>query len=134
MIAFLIGLFSFLLAGLGLGGGALLIPCLTAFFHMAQSDAQYVGLIAYLPAALGAMIYGLKNKMIRAKETVSLVPAGLLGAAAGALFSRNADNAFLKKIYGIFLIFFGIYMIFSAVRSKKKEPLLRKANKKQNNI
>ena len=130
MIAFFIGVFSFVLAGLGLGGGALLIPCLTGFLHMAQSDAQYVGLIAYLPAALGAMIYGLKNKMIRAKETAVLVPAGLLGAAAGALFSRNAENALLKKIYGVFLIFFGIYMIFSAVSKRKKESLMKKANRK----
>lgn len=119
MMAFFIGLFSFLLAGLGLGGGALLIPCLTGFFKMEQSDAQYVGLIAYLPAAAGAMIYGLKNKMLEAEKTAALVPAGLIGAAAGALFGRSADNLLLKKIYGVFLIFFGVTMIFSAIKRSK---------------
>ncbi len=126
MIAFFIGFFSFLLAGLGLGGGALLIPCLTLVFHMEQSDAQYVGLVAYIPAALGTIFYGLKTKLLNAKKTTELVPAGLVGAAAGALLSRGAENDLLKKIYGAFLIFFGIYMIFSVIWKQKKDGFYKK--------
>ena len=119
MIEFLIGFLCFLCAGMGLGGGALLIPLLVNFFDFPQGSAQYVGLIAYIPASICAVIYGLKNKDLQYAKILPLIPLGLLGAFLGAFFAMKIQGEQLRKLYGIFMIFFGAYMLFSAAIGKK---------------
>ena len=119
MIEFIIGFLCFLCAGMGLGGGALLIPILVDFFGFSQSSAQYVGLIAYIPASICAVIYGVKNNDLKYSKILPLIPLGLLGAVIGAFIATKIQGEMLRKFYGIFMIFFGAYMLFAAFKSKK---------------
>ncbi len=112
ILYFLFGFFAYLLAGLGLGGGALLIPCLTEIAGMSQSEAQYISLICYIPAASAVTVSNRKKCDISA---VRLIPAALAGALLGASFLQSGIH--LKRLYSLFLTGFGIYMLISALKN-----------------
>lgn len=120
MIAFLVGFISFLLAGFGLGGGVLLIPLITMLFSLDQSQAKYVALIGYLPAAFGVVLSCIIQKNGEFRKILPLIPFGIAGAICGAYVSLNIDTAILRKIYSVFLVFVGGYMCISTVRIARK--------------
>ena len=117
MILFFVSFFAFLLAGFGLGGGVLLIPVLTNFFSFKQVDAQYIALIAYVPAGIGVICYNFKKIKKHSTKILKYIPLGIVGSLVGAyLITVFSANVF-KKIYGFFLIVYGIYMIFTVIRA-----------------
>jgi uncharacterized membrane protein YfcA len=50
------GLLSGVAAGMGMGGGTILIPALTLFISLDQHAAQGVNMLAFLPAAAAALL------------------------------------------------------------------------------
>lgn len=124
MTLFFVSCLAFLLAGFGLGGGVLLIPVLTAFFNFSQIDAQYIALIAYIPAAIGVIVNNFNQTKNHAQKIIKLIPFGILGSLIGGYIIRIISVELLKKLYGIFLILYGGYMIFNVIFSKQsKKPL-----------
>ena len=121
MILFLVSSIAFLLAGFGLGGGVLLIPVLTSFFDFNQIDAQYAVLLAYVPAAIGVCIFNYKKVKRESEKILKLIPYGILGAVAGSYLIKVISANLLKKLYSIFLILYGGYMIFSVVKEKNSK-------------
>lgn len=119
MILFFVGFFAFLLAGFGLGGGVLLIPALTVLFDFNQRSGQYFALISYIPAALGVILFNFKNNKREFYKVLKLIPVGIVGSLIGAWIAITINIEILRKIYGVFLIAFGAYMIFNAVFSIK---------------
>jgi len=117
----LIGFLSFFLAGIGLGGGVLLIPILTHFCNVEQADAQRICLLAYLPSAIGVLAIGYRKKEEYIIKISKLIPLGICGSLLGALISVAVDQWLLRKMYGIFMVAFGVYMIFSALNRLKTE-------------
>ena len=118
MIEFLIGLCSYILAGMGLGGGVILIPLLTEFLKINQLNAQYISLIAYIPAGIILMVLSKNSKLMY--KILPLIPWGLIGAVIGAYVSQNIDTAVLRKIYGIFMIVFGASLCIKTLLKGKK--------------
>ena len=80
-MAILIGLACGVLSGFGIGGGSLLMVYLTAWVSMAQTAAQGINLLYFLPTSLGALIFHICNKKIAWR---AVIPAALCGAAAAA--------------------------------------------------
>ncbi len=126
MILFLVGFIAFLLAGFGLGGGVLLIPVLTEFFNFNQRAGQYFALVAYIPAAIGVIIYNFKSNKGDFYKILNLVPLGLVGTLIGSFVAMIINVDFLRKIYALFLIYFGLNMIFKAFFSLKKAKMKEK--------
>lgn len=124
MILFFIGFLSFLLAGFGLGGGVLLIPALTVFFDFNQRTGQYFALISYIPAAIGVILSNFKNNKQEFYKIIKLIPVGIIGSLSGAWIAMTINIDVLRKIYGLFLIYFGLNMISKGLslikRAKKK--------------
>lgn len=120
MIVFLISFISFLLAGFGLGGGVLFIPLSVWALNIEHTFAQYMGLIAYIPAALGVIIKNRKN-IKKYYEIIKYVPIGLIGAILGSVISQKFSIEWLKKFYGVFLILFGFTMIFNVISNKNND-------------
>ncbi len=118
MIAFFIGVISYVLAGMGLGGGVLLIPLLKEFFGVTQIEAQYISLLAYIPAGL-TIIIASKNRDLLYK-VVPLIPFGIVGAIIGGVVARNINVLFLRKAYGVFLIIFGLVLCCGNTLKGKK--------------
>ena len=74
----LAGLFSGVIGGMGMGGGTILIPALTLFGNVSQHTAQAVNLVSFIPMAVVALAFHIKNKLV---DTEGLAYIVLPGAA-----------------------------------------------------
>ncbi len=124
----IIGLLSGIAASMGFGVGFILIIYLTAFTDTNQLTAQGVNLLFFLPVALISLLIHQKNRLIRWKTLLRLIPGGILGILAGAFVSAHIDVDFLQKMFAALLIFVGFREIFH----KKSEKDL--TNDKKSNI
>lgn len=111
LLAVFIGLFSVMM---GIGGGTLSVPVLTAFGYpvrKAVGTAAALGLVIAVPGALGALHYGLA---VPARPPFSLgyvnlvgfaliVPATVLTAPVGARIAHGIAPRFLKRTFAFFL-------------------------------
>ncbi|MBQ3216382.1 MAG: sulfite exporter TauE/SafE family protein [Oscillospiraceae bacterium] len=119
VVALLAGLFCGVFSGLGIGGGTLLMVWMTAVVGIAQKTAQGINLLYFLPTAACALIFHIKNRLIRWRV---VIPAAIIGCliAAGAAFLANAmDTGLLRKLFGGFLILVGLWEIFGPHKRDK---------------
>jgi len=96
------------LAGLGVGGGSLLIIWLTMVVEMDYTAARGINLLFFLPAALIAVLFHRKHGTLDIK---TVLPGMLAGCVAAAIFSHiglRLDMGLLKKLFGILLLFTGV--------------------------
>ena len=115
----LIGEFSGIFSGIGMGGGTILIFLLSAFVGLEQHIAQATNLIYFVPTALSAIIVNYREKNIDTKLAGFISFFGIIGAAIGALISINTDVQKLRKIYGIFLAIIAIHEIYTLIKEYK---------------
>jgi uncharacterized membrane protein YfcA len=108
------------ISGMGIGGGAVLIPALVFIFGMEQHTAQNINLIYFIPTAAVALISHIKQGNIQKKSILSITLFGLIGAAAGAYFAVNMNADVLRKIFGGFLLLMGAYEFFRKEQKDKK--------------
>ena len=127
MRAILIGTFSGIFSGIGMGGGTILIFLLTTFAGLEQHIAQATNLIYFVPTAISAIIVNYRDKNIDTKLAKYISLYGIIGAIIGALISINLDVQKLRKFYGIFLAIIAIHEIYTLFKEYK---LNRKRNTK----
>ncbi len=109
MKLFIIGLLSGIISGMGIGGGTILIPSLVFFTSLNQQQAQGINLIVFIPVAIVALIIHVKEKSIDFKPAKWIIIGGIAGSIAGSLFALKMDPSSLRRYFGIFLLFIGIY-------------------------
>ena len=102
------GILSGIIAALGMGGGTILIMLLSFFTGLQQHLIQGINLIFFIPTAIVAIIYDIKNKIIDYKISKILIISGIIGAVIGANISFKIDNSDLKKYFGYFLLIIAI--------------------------
>lgn len=102
------GLAAGVLAGMGMGGGTLLIPLLTLALGVGQQDAQGINMLAFLLGAVLALWIHKKAGRVTLKGCWPMLLFGLLGSALGALAAGWIQTECLKKLFGIFLIILGL--------------------------
>jgi len=107
----LIGFAAGVISGMGIGGGAILIPALTIFFGMQQQNAQHINLLYFIPTALLAVSIHKKSGNIEKKGLRPLILWGLLGALLGSLIAVKLDANYLRKGFAIFLLVMALYEI-----------------------
>ncbi|NNG68128.1 sulfite exporter TauE/SafE family protein [Caldanaerobacter subterraneus] len=116
MKLFLIGLFSGIIGGMGIGGGTILIPALTIIMGVEQHTAQSVNLLSFIPTAVIALIYHLKKRNIKYSILPLIITGGIIGSLVGANIAIVTKAILLKKIFAILLFSIGIYEILSKPR------------------
>ena len=121
------GVVSGVIAGMGMGGGTLLIPILTIFFSLSQTLAQGINLFAFLPCAIFSLIIHIKNKLIDFKIGLPIIFAGVLSSFGASVLALNLKNEFLQILFGIFLLVIGVVQAAMAVSTIIK-------NKKNNKL
>lgn len=114
-IASLLGM----LAGMGVGGGSLLLLWLTQIAMIEQAQARIINLLFFLPAAVVSTVFHKKQKTFQLKPVLPAIVAGCIAAAAVSMFSHNLDLNLLKKLLGGLLILTGIREIFYRPRKAK---------------
>lgn len=109
MKLFFIGLISGIISGMGIGGGTILIPSLVFFTELNQKEAQGINLVVFIPVAIAALIVHYKEGNIKIKQAKSIIIGGIFGAILGSLLVLKINPDSLRRYFGIFLLFIGIY-------------------------
>ena len=89
----LCGLLTGILSSWGVGGGTLLLLCMTLFFGVEQRTA-----------------------VLRAA-----IPTGTLCALAAAFLTTMVDSSVFRKPFGLFLLYAGLSILFEKKENSKKE-------------
>ena len=117
----LIGVISGIVSGMGMGGGTILILCLSLFLGKEQHIAQGANLIFFIPTAIVSIIINIKQKLIKWKTGITVSIFGAIGAIIGAKISVSLDTNRLKIFFGIFLLCIAIFEIYSLFFKKEKK-------------
>lgn len=117
----LVGFLTGILASMGLGGGFILVVWLTVFADVNQKTAQGVNLLFFLPIAFISLIIHLKNKLINKTLVKKLIFGGILGVVTGTFAVRHLSNDFLRILFALFLLGFGLKELFSGSGKKLSE-------------
>ena len=115
LIAILLGF----LAGMGVGGGSLLLLWLTQVVGMPQSQARILNLLFFLPAAITATLFRVRKQLIPPGVILPALLTGCTAAAVFTLLARFLDIALMKKLLGGLLILVGLREIFYRPRKAK---------------
>lgn len=111
-------LFGFL-AGLGVGGGSLLILWLTLVLGTPHEIARGINLLFFIPTAVISSIFRRRQGTLNIKK---LLPAILCGIASAALFSFVSgylELEILKKLFGVLLVVAGLRELFYRPRKAR---------------
>ena len=100
------------LAGLGVGGGGLLVIYLAMIKNMAQVEAQGLNLLFFVTAGAASLLIHVKKRRLDYKIIILIIICGSLGAVGGSLLANFIGGAIIKKIFGGFLIASGIIEFF----------------------
>lgn len=107
------------LAGIGVGGGSLLILWLTLVLGMEYPQARLINLLFFLPSAVITSIFRWKQGKLDLKTVLPAIIAGCIAAGICAFFSSSLDVELLKKLFGGMLIITGVRELL--YKPKKKE-------------
>jgi uncharacterized membrane protein YfcA len=119
MLYILAGLASGVISGMGIGGGAILIPALVFFMGMDQHGAQGINLVFFIPTAVIALIIHIRNHKIDFRTAIPVTAAGFAGAFFGSQLAVSLSSLVLRKWFGAFLLIMGFYEMIR--KSKKKQ-------------
>lgn len=117
MILTVIGFLSGIISGMGIGGGAILIPALIFFEGVSQKIAQGVNLLYFIPTAVISLIVHLKNKNVDIKTALIIGASGIVGAIIGSGIMYFTDAHILRRMFGVFLLLIGIYEIYKGIKA-----------------
>lgn len=107
------------LAGIGVGGGSLLILWLTFILGMEHSQARLLNLLFFLPSAIIASLFRWRQGNLDIRSILPAILCGCIAAAVSSIISFHIDLSLMKKLFGGLLILTGIREIL--YKSKKKE-------------
>jgi uncharacterized membrane protein YfcA len=119
LILVLIGIAAGIISGMGIGGGAILIPALVLVLNPEQHVAQGVNLLFFIPTAIVALVIHIRAKRIDFKLAVPIVIFGLCGAYLGSRLASILAGGDLKRLFGIFLLVMSVYEMFRKGRNEK---------------
>ena len=112
VVDILSGFLIALLAGLGVGGGGLLVIYLALVRNTDQLLAQGINLVFFLPTALCAIIVHLKNGYVKWRSALASVIFGVPGVFFGSYIAGAADKELLRTLFAVFLLLVGVRELF----------------------
>lgn len=121
VILLLIGIAAGIISGMGIGGGAILIPALVIVLNPEQHTAQGVNLIFFIPTAVVALFIHSKNKQIDFKMAIPIIAFGLCGAFLGSWLATRIAGGELKRLFGIFLLSMSLYEMLRKEKIQEKK-------------
>ena len=112
VMAVLVGTVLGFLAGLGIGGGSLLILWLTFVMNLDPQTARGINLLFFLPSALTALFFRQKQGTVELKKIFPAMVSGCAAALAFSWLGSGLDLELLKKLFGGLLILTGLRELF----------------------
>ena len=114
-----IGIILGLLAGLGIGGGSLLIMWLTLIMDMPHSTARAINLMFFIVAAGTVSLFRWKKGSLDIKSILPAILGGCIAAGLCSWLGMQIDQTILKKIFGGLLLITGLRELFYRPRKAK---------------
>jgi uncharacterized membrane protein YfcA len=118
-VSVVIGLLLGILAGLGTGGGSLLLLWLTLVQGIDSEIARTVNLLFFLTSAAIVSILRLKSGNLSLRKILPGILAGCVAAASFSILGRYLDTSLLKKGFGVLLIVTGTRELFYRPRKAR---------------
>lgn len=112
LFSILVGCVLGFLAGLGVGGGSLLVLWLTAVLSMDYLTARSINLLFFLPCACISTLLRCKKGGIELKKLLPSILCGCIAAGIASFFSYRIDLELLKKFFGGLLVITGLRELF----------------------
>lgn len=120
-----LGVIFGIVGGMGLGGGIVLIPCLTLFLALSQHEAQGMTLFAYIPMALFALISHIRQKNVKLRPVLIITAYGCIGGVGGYFVAAAIDSGTLRTVFAVFMILIALLRIWRQdikPRLDKRQP------------
>lgn len=114
-----VGLVLGFLAGLGIGGGSLLMLWLTLVLQVQYPTARAINLLFFLAAAGSVCLYRFKKGNFRFRAIFPAIIGGCISAAFFSWLGNQIDLDLLKKFFGILLLFTGLRELFYRPKKAK---------------
>ncbi len=108
-----------ILAGMGVGGGGLLVIYLTFFDGIGQRIAQGVNLFFFIFASAASMLYHINKRKINLPFVIICSISGSIFALIGSHAAAAVDPHILKIFFGAMLIIAGILTLWKNYFGKK---------------
>lgn len=119
LLAVAVGLATGILSGCGVGGGSLLMLYLTLCAGIGQYQAAGVNLLYFLSCAPAALAGHAKSGLIEWSAVRWCVLAGLPASVLTALFAAQIDTGWLRRAFGVFLLFVGIKELLAGWQKRR---------------
>lgn len=119
------GILFGILAGMGIGGGGLLVIYLTLIRDYAQIDAQTTNLLFFVFAAFAAMAVHIRKRKIDFVLVSSLAISGIVGSLLGSHVTMIIPQNITRKLFGAMLIASGIITAARILLSKKQQKIIK---------
>ena len=115
----LLSILSGVLAGMGMGGGTLLIPILTVIMRVDQLTAQATNLLDFIPCSIVVCVIYAKNKLVDFKGSWLISVVASILSIVAVFFAIKLESKILSYIFGAFLIVLGVVQfVVQFIRSK----------------
>ena len=118
LLPILCGLSTGILSAWGVGGGTLLLLCMTLVLGVEQREAQAINLLFFLPTAGVSLLFHRKNGYLDKPTVKTAALPGVLAALAGALLALRLDAELLRIPFGIFLLYAGGSLLWRTWKEK----------------
>ena len=100
-------IFGFL-AGIGVGGGSLLMLWLTVVLGTPPETARSMNLLFFIPSALIACLFRWKQGVLDLRAIFPAIVTGCISAGLFSWLGTVLDTGLLKKLFGGLLILTGL--------------------------
>ena len=125
MFDFIVALLTGLIGGfagglLGIGGGAIYVPAMVLILDEPQHMAQGASLVAIIATGLvgGTTHYRRGNVDLSAVALVT--PIAIAAGFGGALLANVLDEAVLRRIFAVVVVYFALNMIVRSLRGPER--------------
>ena len=122
ILPLLCGVLTGVLSAWGIGGGTLLLLCMTLLLGVDQQTAQAINLLYFLPVAAVALYLHRKNDFLDMDALRHAAPWSAGAALAVSVLAQWLDPRFLRRPFGLLLLYAGICLLCSGKdKPDKKE-------------
>ena len=117
-VTLLIAIVLGFLAGLGVGGGSLLMLWLTFALEMEPVQARGINLLFFLPAAAASILLRRSQGVLNPKISLPAILSGSIATVVFTLIGQRLNTTLLRKGFGILLLITGFRELFCKRKPK----------------
>ena len=107
------------LAGMGIGGGGLLVIWLVFANNLPTQTAQGINLLFFLPSSLAAMPLHLRRRRIPWRYVTALTLSALPGVFFGCHLANRISADAARRCFGVFLLASGGMILLRQLRTHR---------------